>query len=94
MAPDALTYCINATAELVVSTKRVVYRWRNDSGQINCQDISRTSIAKLLAKQMEAQKTPRCAGVGTAYPCGFYSRTNGQRLNWLHEHRDTVTTTD
>jgi hypothetical protein len=88
----ALTFGITTKAEILVTTKRVVYRWCDDEGRIHCQDIGRTSIGRLLAKQLDAQKVPRCAGDGTAYPYGFYSWTNGQRLNWLHEHRETLTT--
>ena len=80
MDAGALTFGITTKAEILVTTKRVVYRWCDDEGRIHCQDIGRTSIGRLLAKQWDAQKTPRCAADGTPSPYGFSSWTNGQRL--------------
>jgi hypothetical protein len=92
MVPDALTYRIAKHAEIVVTSRGVVYRWCDYEGRIHRQNIGRTSIGRLLAKQLDAQKTPRCAADGTPYPHGFFTWTNGQRLCWLDEHRETVTT--
>lgn len=88
--PDALTYRIAKHAEIVVTGRGVVYRWCDYEGRIHRENIGRTSIGRLLAKQLDAQKTPRCAADGTPYPNGFFTWTNGQRLWWLAEHRGTV----
>jgi hypothetical protein len=92
MMPDALTYRIAKHAEIVVTGRGVVYRWCDYERRIHREDIGRTPIGRLLAKQLDSQKTPRCAADGTPYPSGFSSWTNGQRLCWLDEHRGTVTT--
>ena len=92
MVPDALTFRIAKHAEIVVTGRGVVYRWCDYEGRIHRENIGRTSIGRLLAKQLDAQKAPRCAADGTPYPYGFFTWTNGQRLWWLDEHRGTVTT--
>jgi hypothetical protein len=92
MMPDALTYRIAKHAEIVVTVRGVVYRWCDYEGRIHWENIGRTSIGRLLARQLDAQKTPRCAPDGTPYPNGFFTWTNGQRLCWLDQHRGTVTT--
>jgi hypothetical protein len=90
--PDALTYRIAKHAEIVVTGRGVVYRWCDYEGRIHRENIGRNSIGRLLAKQLDAQKTPQCAADGTPYPYGFFSWTNGQRLCRLNEHRATATT--
>jgi hypothetical protein len=91
MYPDAIRFKIAAHADIIVSQRGVTYRWCDIDGKVRREDIGRTSVGRLLAKQLDAQKAPRCAADGTAYPYGFFSWTNSQRLNWLHEHRETVT---
>jgi hypothetical protein len=91
MQPDALRFKIAAHADIIVSQKGVTYRWCDIDGKVRREDIGRTSIGRLLAKQLDAQKAPRCAADGTPYSYGFFAWTNSQRLKWLHEHRETVT---
>jgi len=79
MTPDALTFRIAKHADIVVTGRGVIYRWCDYEGRIHRH-----------AKQLDAQKAPRCAADGTPYPFGFYGWTNGQRLHWLDEHRETV----
>jgi hypothetical protein len=90
--PDALTFKIAKHAVIVVTPSSVVYRWCDYEGRLHRENIGRTSLGHLLAKQLNAQKARQCAGDGTPYPYGFFIWTNGQRLCWLHEHRETVIT--
>ena len=90
MTPDALTFRIAKHADIQVTSRAVIYRWCDYGGRIHREDIGCTSIGRLLAKQLDAQRPPRCAGDGTPYPCGFLGWTNGQRLCWLEQHREAV----
>jgi hypothetical protein len=92
MQADAIRFKLAAHADVTVSHRGVTYRWCDIDGKVRKEDIGPTSIGRLLAKQLDAQKTPRCAADGTPYPYNFFSWTNGQRLWWLDEHRGTVTT--
>jgi len=93
MYPDAIRFKIAAHADIIVSQRGVTYRWCDIDGKVRRENIGRTSIGRLLAKQLDAQKTPRCAADGTPYPHGFFTWTNGQRLCWLNEHLGTVEAT-
>jgi hypothetical protein len=86
MVPDAMTFTLASHAEIVVSTKAVMFRWCDPKGLTHAENIERTAIGRLLVKHCDSQKPPRCAEDGTNYPVGFNSWTNVQRLNWLNEH--------
>ena len=92
MAPDSLTFKIAKHADIMVTDRAVTFRWCDYDGCIHHEDIGRTSIGRLLAKQLDTHKPPQCASDGTPYPCGFFTWTNGQRLYWLDQHRETVST--
>jgi len=92
MQADALRFRLASNADIIVSHRGVTFRWMDTNGMVRREDIGRTSVGRLLAKQLEAQKTPRCAADGTPYPQGFFTWTNGRRLCWLDEHRETATT--